>query len=82
MYYKWTNWCEEISAIQTIKFTRHYFGEHSKNAFHDLPLYCFNDARANAYGAVNCASYRVNKQIFTSFIICKVRVADKEIIPT
>lgn len=75
MYEKWSIWYRQLSSIEIIKISRHYFGEHSKNAIQDCQLHCFNDASAKAYGAVIYIRYRVKEQIFTSFVISKVRVA-------
>lgn len=72
---KWVNWCNQLKFLETLKISRHLFSEYSKGELEDLQLHCFNDASAKAYGAVIYVRYRVSGQIFTNFVISKVRVA-------
>ncbi|GFS41146.1 uncharacterized protein TNIN_66531 [Trichonephila inaurata madagascariensis] len=71
----WADWCEEVPQLTDFSIPRCYFSDLLVNNFKTLELHLFSDASTKAYGTV---SYRVtssNKEILTSFVASKNRIA-------
>ncbi|XP_035226676.1 uncharacterized protein LOC118199008 [Stegodyphus dumicola] len=70
---RWLNWCAEMKCLKTPEFPRKFF--HKIN-YTQLSVHIFCDATPRAFGAVAYFRYTdENKEIKTSFIMAKSRIA-------
>ncbi|GFU13723.1 uncharacterized protein NPIL_59501, partial [Nephila pilipes] len=71
----WLQWCKEITLFSEFKIPRYYFPNMELN-FDNVQLHVFGDANPACYGAVAYFRFENNlREIYTSFIISKSRVA-------
>ncbi|GFT77477.1 integrase catalytic domain-containing protein, partial [Nephila pilipes] len=71
----WLQWCKEITLFSEFKIPRCYFPNMELN-FDNVQLHVFGDANLACYGAVAYFRFENNlREIYTSFIISKSRVA-------
>ncbi|GFT06592.1 integrase catalytic domain-containing protein [Trichonephila clavipes] len=71
----WADWCEEFPQLTDFSIPRCYFSDPLVNNFKTLELHLFSDASTKAYETVAYLRVTSNKEILTSFVASKNRIA-------